>query len=59
MRKNVKLRIHNVIAKPALQYGSEPRTLREPDKRTEAPEPRFLLALSGISLRAQIGGIDI
>jgi hypothetical protein len=56
----VRLRINNTIAKPGLEYCSEPWTLREPDKRRmEASETRFLLAPVGISLRPEIRGTDI
>jgi hypothetical protein len=32
MGKEIKLRLHNIISKPALQYGSETWLLREEDK---------------------------
>jgi hypothetical protein len=52
MRKEVKLRMCNVIPKRALQSVSETWVLREQDKvRMEASETRFLRPLAGISLR--------
>jgi hypothetical protein len=33
MRRQIKLRLRNIILKPALQYGSETWVLREEDKR--------------------------
>jgi hypothetical protein len=43
MRKEIKLRLHNIILKPALQYGSETWVLRaEGKRRIETSEMRFL-----------------
>jgi hypothetical protein len=37
MKREVKLRMYNIIANPVLQYGSEPCVLREEDNtRIEA-----------------------
>jgi hypothetical protein len=52
MIKEIKLRLHNIISKPALQYGSETCVLREEDKRgIEISEMRFLKSLFVVSLR--------
>jgi hypothetical protein len=50
--KGIKLRLHNIISKPALQYGSETWVLRAEDKRRiETSEMRFLRSVLGVSLR--------
>jgi hypothetical protein len=55
VRREVKLRIHNIIVKPVLHYGSKTWVLREADeKRPEAFEMRFLRSLIGIPLRDKI-----
>jgi hypothetical protein len=55
MRKEIKLRLHNIISKPALQYGSETWVLRAEDKRRiETSEMRFLRSVLGVSLRYKI-----
>jgi hypothetical protein len=55
MRKEIKLRLHNIISKPALQYGSETWILRAEDKRRiETSEMRFLRSVLGVSLRDKI-----
>jgi hypothetical protein len=55
MRKEIKLRLHNIISKPALQYGSETWVLREEDKRRiETSEMRFLRSVLGVSQRDKI-----
>jgi hypothetical protein len=60
MRKEVKIRTHNVIVKPALQCCNETWVLEEEDKRKrEASEMRFLRPPLGISLGDKIGSTDI
>jgi hypothetical protein len=47
--------LHNIISKPALQYGSETWELREEDKRgTETSEMRFLRSVLGEDIRKQL-----
>jgi hypothetical protein len=60
MRKEIKLRLHNIILKPALQYGSEMWVLRAKDKRRiETSEMRFLRSVLGVSLRDKIRSEDV
>jgi hypothetical protein len=55
VRREVKLRIRNIIVKPVLHYGSQTWVLREGDKRrSEAFGMRFLRSLLGIPLRDKI-----
>jgi hypothetical protein len=55
MRKEIKLRVHNIISKPALQYGSETWVLRTEDKRRiETSDMKFLRSVLGVSLRYKI-----
>jgi hypothetical protein len=55
MRKDVKLRMRNIIAKPAPQYGNETWVLREEDRGSiEASEMRFLQPVQGVSLRDEM-----
>jgi hypothetical protein len=55
MRKEIKSRLHNIISKPALQYGSEIWVLRAEDKRRiETSEMRFLRSVLVVSLRDKI-----
>jgi hypothetical protein len=59
MRKEIKLRWHNIISKPVLQYGSETWVLRVADKRRiETSEMRFLRSVLGVSLRDKIRSED-
>jgi hypothetical protein len=59
MTKEIKLRLHNVISKPALQYGSETWVLRAEDKRRiETSEMRFLRSVLGVSPRDKIRSED-
>ena len=49
MRKEIQLRFHNIVSKPALLYGSECWTLRHRDKsRINSSQMRFLRSSSGI-----------
>jgi hypothetical protein len=58
VRKELKLKIHIVIARTALQCDSETWILREEDtRRTEASEMRFLRPLLGVSLRDKVRSI--
>jgi hypothetical protein len=60
MRKEIKLRLHDIISKPALQYGSETCVLRAEDKRRiETSEMRFLRFVLGVSLRDKISSENI
>jgi hypothetical protein len=60
MGKEIKLRLHNIILKPALQYGSETWGLRAEDKRSiETMEMRFLRSVLGVSLRDKIRSEDV
>jgi hypothetical protein len=62
MSKEIKLRLHNIISKPALQYGSETwvlRVLRAADKRRiETSKIKFLRSVLGVSLRDKITSED-
>ena len=52
MRKEIQLRFHNIVSKPALLNGSECWTLRQRDKsRMNSSQMRFLRSLSGVTLR--------
>jgi hypothetical protein len=60
MRKEIKLRLHNIILKPALQYGSETFVSRAEDKtRIETSEISFLRCMLGVSLRNKIRSEDV
>jgi hypothetical protein len=60
MRKEIKLRLHNIISKPALEYGKETWVLRAEDKRgIETSEMRFLRSVLGVSLRDKIRSKDL
>lgn len=60
MRTEVKLRMYNVISKPALQYGSETWVMREEDKRRiETSEMRFLRSMLGVTRRDKLKSEDI
>jgi hypothetical protein len=51
--------LHNIISKPALQYGSETWGLRaEGKRRIETSEIRFLRSVLGVSLRDTIRSED-
>jgi hypothetical protein len=50
MAKETKLRIHNIIAKAALKFGSEVWVLEKRDEqRLEAAQMKFLRHLQGIT----------
>jgi hypothetical protein len=50
MTKETKLRIHNIIAKAALQFGSEAWVLKKRDEqRLEAAQMKFLRHLLGVT----------
>jgi hypothetical protein len=60
MMKEIKLRMHNIIAKSGLRCGGETLVLREEDEsRIEAHETRFLRPLLGISLWDRTRGTGI
>lgn len=60
MRQDLKIRMHNIISKPALRYGSETWVLRQQDrKRIEASEMRFLRHTLGVTLRDRMRSEDI
>jgi hypothetical protein len=55
MVKEIKLRMHKIISKQALQCSSVAGPLTEEDNmRKESSETRFLLPLLGISLQDKI-----
>jgi hypothetical protein len=55
VRKEIKLRLHNIISKPALQSGSETWVLRAEDKRRiETSQMRFLRSVLGVSRRDKV-----
>jgi len=50
MNKETKLRIHNIIAKPALKFGSEAWVLKKREEQLlEAAQMKFLRHLLGIT----------
>ena len=50
MNKEIKLRIHNIIAKSALKFGSEVWVLKKrEEQRLEAAQMKFLRHLLGIT----------
>ena len=52
MTKEVQIRFHNVLSKPALLYGSETWTIRAQDrKRIETAQMRFLRSVEKVTLR--------
>ena len=58
--KEIQLRFHNIVSKPALQYGSECWTLRQRDKsRINSSLIIFLRSLSGVTLRDRIKSEEI
>ncbi|KAJ4433803.1 hypothetical protein ANN_16115 [Periplaneta americana] len=60
MRKEVQIRFHNIISKPALSYGNECWTLRQKEiNRINASQMRFLRSLTGVTLRGRIRSEDI
>ena len=60
MRKEIQLRFHNIVSKPALLYGSECWTLCRRDKsRIISCKMRFLRSLSGVTLRNRIKSEEI
>ena len=60
MRKEIQLRFHNIVSKPALPYGSECWTPCQRDKsRINSSEMRFLRSLSGVTLRDRIKSEEI
>lgn len=55
MRKEVQLKMYNIISKPALMYGSETWVLTAQEKRRlEASQMRFMRSLLGVTLRDRI-----
>ena len=60
MRKEIQLRFHNIVSKPALLCGSECWTLRQRDKsRINRSQMRFLRSLNGVTLRNRIKSEEI
>jgi hypothetical protein len=60
MRKDIQIRFHNVIAKPALLYGSECWTLRQKDRnRINSSQMKSIRSLTGVTLRDRIKGEDL
>ena len=50
INKETKLRIHNITAKAALKFGSEPQVLKKrEEQRLEAAQMKFLRRLFGIT----------
>jgi hypothetical protein len=55
IKKEIQLRFHNIVSKPALLYGSECWTLRQRDKsRINSSHMRFVRSWSGVTLRDRI-----
>jgi hypothetical protein len=60
MRKDLQMRLHKVIAKPALPYGSECWTLRQKDRnRIHRSQVKFIRSLTGVTLRDRIKREDL
>jgi hypothetical protein len=60
MRKDLRIRFHNVIAKAALLYGSECWTLRQKDRnRINSSQMKSVRSLTGITLRDRIKSEDL
>jgi hypothetical protein len=60
MRKDLQIRLHNVIAKPVLLYGSECWTLRQKDRnRINSSQMKFIRSLTGVTLRDRIKSEDL
>ncbi|KAJ4431271.1 hypothetical protein ANN_19868 [Periplaneta americana] len=60
MRKEIKLRIHNITSKQALKFASETWVLRAKDKsRTETAHMRFLRSTLGVTRRGRLRNKDI
>jgi hypothetical protein len=50
MRPEIQVRMHNVLSKPAMMYGSETWILRSQDcGRLETSQMRFLRAVAGVT----------
>jgi hypothetical protein len=60
MRKDVKIRFHNVIAKSSLLYDTECWTLRRKDRnRINSSQMKFIRSLAGVTLRDRIKSEDL
>jgi hypothetical protein len=60
MRSEIQVRMHNVLKKPAMMYGSETWILRSQDcRRIETSQMRFLRAVAGVTLRDRISSEDV
>jgi hypothetical protein len=60
MRPEIQVRMHNVLSKPAMMYGSETWILRPQDcRRIETSHMRFLRAVAGVTLRDRIRSEDV
>jgi hypothetical protein len=55
MRKEIQIRSHNIVSKPAVLYGGECWILRQKDKsRINSSQMRFIRSLRGVTLRDRI-----
>jgi hypothetical protein len=60
MGKDFQIRFHNVIAKPALLYGSECWTLRQKNRnRINSSQMTFIRSLTAVTLRDGIKSEDL
>jgi hypothetical protein len=60
VRLEIQVRIHNVLSKSAMMYGSETWILRSQDCRIiETSQMRFLRAVAGVILRDRIRSEDV
>jgi hypothetical protein len=60
MRPELQVRMHNVLSKPAMMYGSETWILRPQDcRRIETSQMRFLRTVAGVTLRDRIRSEDV
>jgi hypothetical protein len=60
MRSEIQVRMHNVLSKSAMMYGSETWMLRSQDcRRIETSWMRFLRAVAGVTLRDRLRSEDV
>jgi hypothetical protein len=60
MRPEIQVRMHNVLSKPAMMYGSETWILKRSQnrRRTETSQMKFLRAVAEVTLRDRIRSED-
>jgi hypothetical protein len=59
-KTEIQVRMHNVLRKPAMMYGSDTWVLRSQDCRViETSQMRFLRAVAGVTLRDRVRSEDV